>query len=104
MLETLNELYRVHGLLINYFYPSQKLLEKTRVGSKVKKRYDAPQSPAVRLLAHPGVPEQVKEKTRAIRASLNPIQLAYEVERLSNKLRRLLQADCPALAKTQSTP
>jgi hypothetical protein len=50
MLETLNELYRVHGLLINYFYPSQKLVEKTRVGSKVTKRYDLPQRSRIKTL------------------------------------------------------
>jgi len=36
----LNEIYRELRLLVNFFYPSMKLIEKTRVGSKVKKKYD----------------------------------------------------------------
>jgi hypothetical protein len=45
-LGTLNASYHVHGLLLNCFYPSQKLIEKIGVGSKVKKRYDLAQSPS----------------------------------------------------------
>jgi hypothetical protein len=104
MLETLNELYRAHGLLINYFYPSQKLIEKTRVGSKVKKHYDPPQSPAARLLAHPDVAEQVKAATRAMRDSLNPLQLAANVDGLSEKLRTLLLGQGFSMATTQEVP
>jgi len=39
-LKVLNEIYRELRLLVNFFYPSMKLIEKTRVGSKVKKKYD----------------------------------------------------------------
>ena len=101
MLETLNALYQVHGLLLNYFYPSQKLIEKTRVGNKVKKRYDRPQSPAERLLAHPAVPEHIKKTTRAVRASLNPLWLAGEVDRLSGRLRELLETEARSPTKIQ---
>ena len=101
MLETLNALYRVHGLLLNYFYPSQKLIEKARVGSKVKKRYDLAQSPAERLLAHSAVPEHVKGTIVAMRASLNPLWLAGEVDRLSGSLRGLLEAEARATPKIQ---
>jgi hypothetical protein len=101
MLETLNELYRVHGLLLNYFYPSQKLVEKTRVGSKVLKRYDSPQSPAERLLAHSAVPEHINKTILAKRASLNPLWLSDEVARLSGLLRRLLQSEAHFTTKIQ---
>lgn len=101
MLDTLNALYRVHGLLLNYFYPSQKLIEKTRVGSKVKKRYDRPQSPAERLLAHPAVSALTKKTTRAVLASLNPLWLAGEVDRLSGLLRVLLETETHSTPKTR---
>lgn len=103
MLETLNALYRVHGLLLNYFYPSQKLIEKTRVGSKVIKRYDRPQSPAERLLTHSAVPEHSKETLRAKRAALNPLELSGEVARLSGLLRGLLLSEAPSATKIQET-
>ena len=54
-LRALNELYFVDGLLHNYFLPSQKLISKTRTGSRVQKRYDAPRSPTERLLEHPAI-------------------------------------------------
>ena len=101
MLETLNALYRVHGLLLNYFYPSQKLIEKTRVGSKVIKRYDRPQSPADRLLAHPAVLERIKKTIGAMRASLNPLWLAGEVDRLSGLLRDLLETETRSATKAR---
>ena len=100
MLETLNALYRVHGLLLNYFYPSQKLIEKARVGSKVKKRYDSPQSPVERLLTHSAVPDHLKKTIAARRASLNPLQLSGEVDRLSGLLRELLEAEARPATKT----
>jgi len=36
----LNELYNILRLYNNFFLPQMKLIEKTREGSKVKKRYD----------------------------------------------------------------
>jgi len=39
-LEILNELYKVLRLYTNFFQPVMKLVKKTRVGSKVIKRYD----------------------------------------------------------------
>ena len=80
--DALNQLYRVHGLLLNYFYPSQKLIEKRREGSKIIKRHDAPQTPAERLLLREDVPEEIKERVRKICAELNPLTLAAEVIRL----------------------
>jgi hypothetical protein len=93
MLATLNDLYAVHGLLLNYFYPSQKLIMKTRSGSKVTKKYDPPQSPADRLLGHPAVEEHIKQVIRAKRQSLDPLDLSARVDSLSTKLMRLLSQE-----------
>ena len=50
----LNDLYR-HELRLfqNLFLPSVKLLRKERVGSRVRRRYDAPRTPLDRLRACP---------------------------------------------------
>jgi len=90
MLETLNELYRVHGLLLNYFYPSQKLITKTRIGSKIKKTYDEPKSAADRLLAHPAIPDEVKRIVRTKRRALDPLALSREVDVLTERLLKML--------------
>lgn len=43
---------------VNFFLPVMKLKEKTRVGSKVKKTYDDPQTPWARVLSNPDVSEE----------------------------------------------
>lgn len=98
-LAALNELYRVHGLLQNYLLPSQKLIKKTRVGSRVKKIYDTFQSPADRLIAHPKISEEVKERVRETKATLNPLCLADETARLQRAL--LALADRPMVQKRE---
>jgi len=103
MIAVLNELYAVHGLLLNYFYPSQKLIEKVRVGSKVRKRYDPPRSPVERLLASPDVSSQVKRRVRLVRSTLNPLRLADDVDRLSRTLQALLQAAANPAAITKTS-
>jgi hypothetical protein len=51
----LNELYRSLRLYTNFFQPTMKLIEKTRIGSKVTKKYDKAQTPYKRVLACPDV-------------------------------------------------
>mgnify|MGYP000291885724 CR=1 FL=1 len=86
MIDTLNQLFAVHGLLLNYFYPSQKLIFKERHGSKIKKVYDEPLSPAQRLLRHPDISLKVKSAVRAKLRTLDPLELSNEVDRLVNSL------------------
>ena len=51
-----------------------KLLSKERIGAKVKKRYDQPQTPYRRLLGAPDVSEQTRQRLQAEYATLNPAQ------------------------------
>ncbi len=44
-LRLLNALYAQLRLYTNYFQPVMKLVSKERIGAKVRKRYDAPQTP-----------------------------------------------------------
>jgi len=90
MLETLNVLYEAHGLLLNYFYPSQKLIAKTRSGSKYKKIYDQPKTPAARLLENPAVDEATKTLLHARLSSLDPLALSRQVDSLSELLLSML--------------
>lgn len=88
---TLNEIYRSGRLLMNFFYPSMKLKEKERRGSKVRKRYDAPKSPYERILAREDVEEENKEQLREQRERLNPVELQRKIRRLQEKLLRLAE-------------
>ncbi len=42
-------------LYVNFFQPSFKLMDKTRDGARVTKRYHPPLTPFQRVLAHPAV-------------------------------------------------
>jgi transposase InsO family protein len=85
-LEALNELYAVLRLYTNYFQPSMKLIKKTRVGSKVRKKYDKAKTPYRRVLDADPVPEQVKEELKQIYATLNPVKLSREISRLQDRI------------------
>jgi len=73
--ELLNQLYGQLRLYVNFFLPSQKLVEKTRQGSRVTKRYDTARTPYRRVLESEQVPESCKKKLRAQYQKLNPAEL-----------------------------
>jgi hypothetical protein len=79
--EAINDLYRQElGLFQNLFLPSVKLARKERVGSRLRRRYQAPQTPLQRLAACGAAdPVQVAELQR-LRQSLDPFQLSAAVE------------------------
>ena len=66
--------------LRNHFTPVMKLVEKTRVGSKVKKKYDKPRTPYQRLLECPEVSRKIKGELRREHRELDAIGLARAVE------------------------
>jgi len=72
--------YRPLCLLLNYFMPTQKLLNKTRVGSKIQKVYDKKVlSPYQRLLVSPDLSEECKKGLAKRYKLLNPVRLQQEV-------------------------
>jgi hypothetical protein len=85
----LNELYGYLRLYINFFQPVMKLIQKTRIGSRVRKKYDVPQTPNQRVLASPLIPESKKAVLRQRYGQLNPAMLRREIAKLQNKLLRL---------------
>ncbi len=91
-LETLNELYAVLRLYTNYFQPSMKLIEKTRIGSKVRKKYDPAKTPYRRVLESDTVPDEAIQNIKQIYTSLNPVKLNREVNRLQDRLDALAQS------------
>ncbi len=78
----INELYReAWDPFHNFFRPSMKLQSKKRIRSRIRKRYDRPQTPYERLLASPAVAEERKRVLRQRFAELNPFTLKKEIER-----------------------
>jgi len=88
-LSTVNELYKHLRLYTNFFQPTMKLIEKTRIGSKVSKKYDKAQTPYRRVLASPDVSAQDKQKLKTQYAKLNPAHLKRQITILQQKLIRL---------------
>ncbi len=85
-LDLLNELYRHLRLYTNFFMPSMKLIERERIGSRVRKKYDAAQTPYTRVLASPHISDEVKQKLRNQYEALNPAELKRQIEHLQSKL------------------
>lgn len=87
--QCLNELYSVLREYVNFFLPSMKLVEKTRDGARVRRRYDTPKTPYRRVLESPDVPRAVKRRIKARYAVLNPAALHREFTGLQKALQRL---------------
>jgi hypothetical protein len=85
----MNELYGHLRLYVNFFQPVMKLIQKTRIGSRVRKKYDEPQTPYQRVLASTSVPEIKKEELRQQYANLNPAKLRRQIAKLQDKLFQL---------------
>jgi hypothetical protein len=82
----LDQLYAVLRLQLNFFVPSMKLIEKTRHGSHVTKRYDKPQTPYARVLGSPTVSDDVKDQLRTLYSTLNPAALSRSISLLQRRL------------------
>jgi len=91
-LQALNELYAVLRLYTNFFQPSMKLIEKTRIGSKVCKKYDKAKTPYRRVLESGFIPDEAKEELEQLYVTLNPAKLNREVNRLQDRLDELAQS------------
>lgn len=88
-LTTLRELYGHLVPYVNFFQPQMHLLEKTRTGAKVRRRYDRAQTPYRRILASPFVDDRAKQRLTTTYEDLNPAQLKREIARLQADLLKL---------------
>ncbi|MFU2158921.1 integrase catalytic domain-containing protein [Caldisericum sp. AR60] len=103
-LKIMDKLYSVLRLYTNFFLPSMKLREKTRIGSKVMKKYDKPKTPYERILESEKVSEEVKEKLRRTYETLNPLLLKRQIDKITQELSRAYDKKMKERAKkTQKT-
>lgn len=87
--QQLDIIRRIESLLAfyqNYFQPSQKLISKTRIGAKVKKKYDTAQTPAQRILARKDIPKETKKRLKDTFKLLNPAALLRDINQLVKEL------------------
>jgi hypothetical protein len=87
-LRILNELYPYVNRYSNFFQPVMKLIEKTRIGSKVIKKYDTPMTPYQRALVSPFVNEADKRALKKLYRTLNPASLKRQITGMQQQLLR----------------
>ena len=85
--KAINELYQNElRIFQNLFLPSMKLIKKSRVGSKLKRSYDKPQTPLERVLQCPQADPVKIEQLKRLRDQTDPFELAKRIE---HKLERI---------------
>ena len=79
-LHAINAVYADLRLLQNLFLPSVKLQRKTRVGARVRRQYEAPQTPLERVVACDALDVPRVRALQQLRAQLDPIALAARID------------------------
>jgi hypothetical protein len=100
--EALAEVYRHLCPLVNFYYPSMKLVEKERVGSRVKKRYEGAKTPYLRLLESEDVEDRVKEELKRRAAALHIVQQKRQVDQAVARLLQICKQKYLSLAPTET--
>ena len=84
--QTMAHLYGAVRQYVNYFQPSFKLVEKTRHGSRVVKRYSPPATPCDRLMQHDAVSVEMKAALSEYRVKLDPVALLHAIREAQSAL------------------
>ncbi len=82
LVDLMNKLYaKEWSALGNYFCPTFKLIEKVKINSRYKRKYDTPQTPYQRLLNSNSINDKTKEQLKARYQTLDPFKLKASIER-----------------------
>jgi len=87
--DILNNYYSLLRLHTNFFLPQTKLILKKRIGSKIVKKYEKPQTPYQRILNSEHISDKTKDELRALYLTLNPVALNNQMEFLLKELNKL---------------
>lgn len=92
LVRLMNEIYENYwNPLHNFFIPSFKLIKKERVGARIKKIYDKPQTPYERLLKSKEISAEAKQNLTIKFKSLNPIYLSDQLEEKKREFFKAVQ-------------
>jgi len=101
----MNDLYGQElRLWLNLFLPSVKLLKKVRVGSRVRRVYDAARTPFERVKTCPQADPAKVARLEQLRKSLDPFQLSRIIERKLERISRLANRRLSPKAEQQTMP
>ena len=79
-LAAINVVYAELRLLQNLFLPFVKLVEKRRVGARLRRRYDTPRTPLARVAAGGDGDPATLEALQQLQARLDPFGLAQRID------------------------
>ena len=100
--QTMAHLYGAMRLYVNHFQPSFQLLERSRDGGTVKKRYGIPATPCDRLLWRDDVSENTKTALRDSRADLDPVSLLHTIREAQSALATINATDSARVPQSES--
>jgi hypothetical protein len=85
--DALNAVYAILNPYLNHFVASRRVIEKYEVDGKWKKKYEkVAKTPYQRVLENEHISNEVKEKLKAEHATLNPLIMKREIDRLKKVL------------------
>ena len=90
-LDIIRQILPFIALYQNLFQPSLKLLDKTREGSKVHKRYLPPRTPLEQLCLHSSSSDEMRSTLRQLYQDLSPAVLLKSIDTLISSLFDLLR-------------
>lgn len=77
----MNDLYKNEWCYYqNFFMPTMKLVEKTRIGARYRKKYDEPKTPYQRILTEPTISQREKENLILMYSMLDPFVLKKNIQ------------------------
>jgi len=102
-LAALEKVYSHLNPLVNYFYPTKKLIGKeTLSNGKVKKIYEEQlKTPFQRVLEHPAISDEDKTKVKKIKKNLDIVILQENLEKACQELDYIVMKNhaCPSLGQ-----
>lgn len=82
----MNELYSELKLMMNLYQPSVRLIERRRVGSRLRRHYDTAKTPLDRLIALQTEPPPNVRRLADLRQRLDPFELSESIGRKLEQL------------------
>ncbi|WP_257225297.1 integrase catalytic domain-containing protein [Treponema parvum] len=84
--EVMAELYEYYNKLVNFFFPSMKIIAKARIDAKVIKKYDTAKTPYRRLMESKELSPAEKEELRRRMVNLDLQLLLEKTQQLQSTL------------------
>ena len=80
------DLYQQYNTLVNFFFPSMKIIAKERIDAKVIKKYDEAKTPYRRLMESKELSTAEKDELRLRKNNLDLQQLLEKTHQLQSLL------------------